>query len=419
MKTRTDRRTRYIPHTEAGETRTIPDHYTEETPVPPRDWDHILLKTALAAAVGFTGISVIWSAVSGGGLLATTATPFVAYPVALAYDAAWITCLILEWLARHDPDRRALPRRIGHAALAVAMVVIYAHGHLAGQSVAGAAGAAVSLIAKVLWILVLSQFTFELPERTRAWVRVSRAEIGAELAITQQRRQLDRMRSQSHALQLASGYTATPPVTATVARDATPPPPATPPAVAPVVPPKVLPPAAHAAAAERPARNTGRSAARHTRRARRTTPPPAPVAPSATLPPPPPPNQIPPGTTLLPVICAPRNTTPAAPLRPAATPVPPATQHPAPPLVDRVAAAATHAVAPVGDTEALLTVADVARLRGVKPGTVRSWVNRGKLTPATRDSDGRTVFHRDAVAALDTAPATRPVAPSQMEGGYA
>ncbi|RDG37505.1 protein transporter Sec31, partial [Streptomyces corynorhini] len=217
MKTRTVRRSRWVQHTEAGETRTVPDHYTEDVPVPPRDWDHILLKTTLAAAVGFTGISIVWSAVSGGGLLATTATPWVAYPVALAYDAAWITCLILEWLARHDPDRAALPRRIGYAALAIVMVVIYAHGHLAGQQVAGLAGAAISLIAKVLWALVLSQFSFELPARTRAWVRVSRAEIGAELAITQQRRQLERMRGQSRALQAATGHTTTPAATVTVA----------------------------------------------------------------------------------------------------------------------------------------------------------------------------------------------------------
>ncbi|RDG37935.1 helix-turn-helix domain-containing protein, partial [Streptomyces corynorhini] len=73
----------------------------------------------------------------------------------------------------------------------------------------------------------------------------------------------------------------------------------------------------------------------------------------------------------------------------------------------------------VRDTETLLTVADVARLRGVTPGTVRSWVNRGKLTPATRDDDGRNVFHPTAVAALDTPTATPPATPSQMEGGYA
>lgn len=53
------------------------------------------------------------------------------------------------------------------------------------------------------------------------------------------------------------------------------------------------------------------------------------------------------------------------------------------------------------DTVALMTVAEVAERKGVTPGTVRSWVNRGKLQPAQRDSDGRLRFHPAAVADLD------------------
>lgn len=49
----------------------------------------------------------------------------------------------------------------------------------------------------------------------------------------------------------------------------------------------------------------------------------------------------------------------------------------------------------------LLTVADVAALKKVTQGTVRSWVNRGKLQPALRDGNGRVHFHPAAVAALD------------------
>lgn len=49
----------------------------------------------------------------------------------------------------------------------------------------------------------------------------------------------------------------------------------------------------------------------------------------------------------------------------------------------------------------LLTVADVADMKGVAPGTVRSWVNRGKLPVHERDADGRSLFHPLAVADLD------------------
>jgi hypothetical protein len=52
-------------------------------------------------------------------------------------------------------------------------------------------------------------------------------------------------------------------------------------------------------------------------------------------------------------------------------------------------------------TVKLLTVADVAALKGVAPGTVRSWVNRGKLAVADRDDDGRSLFHPLTVADLD------------------
>lgn len=62
------------------------------------------------------------------------------------------------------------------------------------------------------------------------------------------------------------------------------------------------------------------------------------------------------------------------------------------------------AVAPDPDPVALLTVADVATTMGVAEGTVRSWVKRDKLTPADRDSNGRLLFHPDAVAALGATP---------------
>lgn len=49
----------------------------------------------------------------------------------------------------------------------------------------------------------------------------------------------------------------------------------------------------------------------------------------------------------------------------------------------------------------LMTVADVAKLKGVAEGTVRSWVSRRKLQPALRDANGRHHFHPAAVAEID------------------
>ncbi|MEU0752017.1 DUF2637 domain-containing protein [Streptomyces albogriseolus] len=65
--------------------------------------------------------------------------------------------------------------------------------------------------------------------------------------------------------------------------------------------------------------------------------------------------------------------------------------------------AATHektAVAEARPRVALLSVADVAKAKGVAEGTVRSWVARNKLSPAQRDGN-RLLFHPQTVASLD------------------
>ncbi|MFF3034659.1 DUF2637 domain-containing protein [Streptomyces rubiginosohelvolus] len=130
-------------------------------------------------------------------------------------------------------------------------------------------------------------------------------------------------------------------------------------------------------------------------------------------------NTVPPGAALLPVACAsqPDSRATVAP-EPAATPGPPATQHPATPAAATVSHGATPTAAPWRSTEPM-TVADVAQHLGVTPGTVRSWVSRGKLTPLPRTGRStRNTFDPAAVAALD-APAAAPSQPDRMEGGYA
>lgn len=69
-------------------------------------------------------------------------------------------------------------------------------------------------------------------------------------------------------------------------------------------------------------------------------------------------------------------------------------------FVKGVLAEAEEAVA-TDESVKLLTVAEVAALKDVAPGTVRSWVNREKLPVAGRDEDGRLLFSPLAVADLD------------------
>ena len=52
------------------------------------------------------------------------------------------------------------------------------------------------------------------------------------------------------------------------------------------------------------------------------------------------------------------------------------------------------------DLPVLVTTTEAAILAHVEPATVRSWVNRGKLTPAAQTSAGYLLFTVPAVFAM-------------------
>jgi hypothetical protein len=195
VKTRTIRRSRLVPHTVNGKTEMVLDHYTVDIPVPPRDWDRAVLTAVTAAAGLLVAVTVVWSTASIGDLLARVTITPAAYAAAIAFDLAWILCMAVEWLARYDPERAALPRNIGHGALFVAMVAVGAHGWLAGQLVIGVIGAVVSGIVKTLWTVVLRHHAKPLDNKTQQWVDKQRAEAGGELAMVAINRELTRARS--------------------------------------------------------------------------------------------------------------------------------------------------------------------------------------------------------------------------------
>nr|WP_240981170.1 protein transporter Sec31 [Streptomyces sp. N502] len=161
-------------------------------PAPPRDWDRVVLSGVTAIAAIVLTASVVWSTASIGDLLALVVVAPAAYGAAVVFDLVWIACMAVEWLSRYDADRAALPRRAGHAALAVAMGAVATHGWLAGHLVIGIVGAVVSCLAKGLWTVLLRHQTPPLDERTRAWIHAELAEAGASLALIPVRRQLQR-----------------------------------------------------------------------------------------------------------------------------------------------------------------------------------------------------------------------------------
>ncbi len=188
MKTRTT--TQLVPHTIDGKTRMVP--VNTPAPAPPRDWDQIVLTGVTAIATLVLTASVIWSTASIGDLLARVVHPAAAYGAAIVFDLVWIACMAVEWLARYDTDSANLPRNAGHAALAVAVLAVGAHGWIAGYREIGIIGACVSALAKGLWTVVLRHQTPPLDERTRAWIQAELAEAGASLALIPARRRVQR-----------------------------------------------------------------------------------------------------------------------------------------------------------------------------------------------------------------------------------
>ena len=190
MRTRTETRTRQVAHTVDGETELIDETYTVDIPRAPLDWDHIALTAVTASTAAIVLASIAWSTTGIGDLLTRIAPAGAAYSAAAIFDLLWINAMILEWLARYDPQRAATFRRAGHVALAIAMAAVGTHGAITDSVAVGIVAAAVSALAKAGWTLVLREYARPLDPRTQAWLIRRQARIGARLALSGQLRRL-------------------------------------------------------------------------------------------------------------------------------------------------------------------------------------------------------------------------------------
>lgn len=187
---RTEKRERMVPETVNGTTRMVPETYYVSIAVPPHDWDRTILRAVTGAAVVVTALSVAWTTAGIGALLAPAVPAPIAYGAAVIFDTAWLSCQALEWLERYDPKRATVARGAGWAALALAVTAVVAHGVVSGDAVAGSVGAAVSAIAKGLWVVVLRHYTVPLGERVGGWLLLRRREVTARRALSGELRRL-------------------------------------------------------------------------------------------------------------------------------------------------------------------------------------------------------------------------------------
>ncbi|MFK0217744.1 hypothetical protein ACIQWN_06055 [Streptomyces vinaceus] len=185
MKFLTETLTRMVDRTIDGTTHQVPEPYTVRTPKLPLDKDRAALIGVSALVLTLTLVAIVWSTHSIGTLLGGG----VGYAAGVVFDVAWLAVLLLEWMARFDPAKREFPRRVGWGLALVAAAAIFLEGLLAGGWQMAAVGAAVSIVAKVLWWAVFKHIDKDLSPGDAAWVAAEMSKANAKLAIAGVRRQ--------------------------------------------------------------------------------------------------------------------------------------------------------------------------------------------------------------------------------------
>lgn len=185
MKFKEEIRKRLVDHTVDGVTNKVEKPYSVRTPVLPADWDARAIKAASALVLALTVVAIVWSTVSIGSLLQGGA----GYAAAVVFDISWLTVLILEWLGRFDPRKREFARNMGFVLVAVTAGAIFWHGMLAGSTALAVVGAAVSVVAKALWMAIFKHVEKPLSDDDRQWVEAEISKANAKLAVAAVRRQ--------------------------------------------------------------------------------------------------------------------------------------------------------------------------------------------------------------------------------------
>ncbi|WP_331453036.1 hypothetical protein [Streptomyces sp. SS162] len=186
LKYRQEKRTRLVEHSADGQTvHQVQQEYTVPVPVLPRDVDEIAVRVAAGLVLALTAVAVVWSTVSigeelGGG---------VGYAAAVVFDVSWLVTLLLEWLARFDPVKRAFPRKAGWVLVAIAAGAIFWHGANDSMWALAVVGAAVSVVSKLLWLAVFKHIDKDLSPADRQWVAAETSAANAKLAVAGVRRQ--------------------------------------------------------------------------------------------------------------------------------------------------------------------------------------------------------------------------------------
>jgi hypothetical protein len=172
-------RERLVDRTIDGVTHQVRQRYTERVPKMPRDWDTLAVKGAAGIVLALTITAIVWSTYSIGDLLGGG----FGYAAAAIFDLSWLVVLLVEYLARFDAGKRTFPKAIGWVLVGVAASAIFIHGALQGDWALAGIGAAVSVVSKLLWLVVMKFVDREITESDAQWMQQEISGINAKEAI--------------------------------------------------------------------------------------------------------------------------------------------------------------------------------------------------------------------------------------------
>ncbi|MGW6391158.1 hypothetical protein ACWFR1_11775 [Streptomyces sp. NPDC055103] len=161
-------------------------------PVPPREWDELILRGVTGIAVGFMGMAVVSGTASIGGLLDPLVPSVIAYAAGSVFAISWLYCVAIEWLNRTAPERARPAKIAGWFFLVLSMCAVAAYGHTLSQPWAGGFGACIDLVAKGASWLLLREYAVPLDAGVAHWVNEQEQKLAGRALLAGRVRRLNR-----------------------------------------------------------------------------------------------------------------------------------------------------------------------------------------------------------------------------------
>lgn len=170
-------------------TRMVP--YEVDVPVPPRDWDGVLLRGVTWVTFSGTVLTVAGSVAAIGGLLSMTIPAEVGYAVAAGFDLTWLAASALQYIEKDRPERASKAERASWFFLVVTMAAIVTYGIVLDHWEVGAIGATVPAMNKWLLSRLVDAYAVDLPEDLEHWMQDQTARGLVRAVAAQKLRRID------------------------------------------------------------------------------------------------------------------------------------------------------------------------------------------------------------------------------------